>query len=193
VKNQQQAWNNRQGNAQQVETNLHIGRKISPAFLSDANLHGQGTRDGAWQISWSNLLTFFETQGLVVLGGVGAKAQSSWSRCCPGGKFSKASRNLQSKTGIDILDRTKADLGKSKWIDYNQLLVSDLRTWNHVAKPNKSQGKTQPEQGLDYITKAKDKSLGGSKAGKNQGHCGNQVAGKWSFAHTQFFSLEGAK
>ena len=193
MKNQEQAWNNRQGDAQRVETDLHLGRKLSPTFLSDANLHGQGTRNGAWQISWSNLLPFFETQGLVVLGGVGAKAQSSWSRCCPGGKLSKASRNLQSKTGIDILDRTKADLGNSKWIHNNQLLVSDFSAWNYVAKPNKAQGKTQPEQGLDYITKAKDKSLGGSKAGKNQGHHSYQVARKWSFAHTQFVSLEGAK
>jgi len=193
VKNQQQAWNNRQGNAQQVETNLHLGRKLSPTFLSDANLHGQGTRDGAWEISGSNLLPLFETQGLVVLGGVGAKAQSSWSRCCPGGKLSKTSRDLQSKAGVDILDRTKANLGNSKWIHNNQLLVSDFRTWNNVAKPNKTQGNTQPEQGLDYITKAKHKSLGSSKAGKNQGHYGYQVAGKWSFAHTHFVSLEGAK
>jgi len=193
VKNQQQAWNNRQGNAQRVETNSHIGRKLSPAFLSDANLHGQGTRDGAWQISGSDLLTFFETQGLEVFGGVGAKAQSTWSRCCPGGKLSKTSRNLQSKAGIDTLDCTKANLGNSKWIHNNQLLVSDFRTWNNVAKPNKAQGKTEPEQGLDNITKAKHKCLGGSKAGKNQGQGSYQVARKWSFAHTQFVSLEGAK
>jgi hypothetical protein len=122
-----------------------------------------------------------------------SEAQSSWSRCCPGGKLSKASRNLQSKTGIDILDRTKPDLGDSKWIHYNQLLVSDFSAWNNVAKPNKTQGKAQPEQGLDYITKSKDKSLGGSKDSKNQGHNGYQVARKWSFAHTQFVSLEGAK
>jgi hypothetical protein len=72
-------------------------------------------------------------------------------------------------------------------------MVSDFSAWNYVAKPNKAQGKTQPEQGLDHITKAKHKCLGGSKAGKNQGHYRNQVARKWSFAHTQFVSLEGAK
>jgi hypothetical protein len=124
---------------------------------------------------------------------VGAKAQTTWSRCCPGGQLSKASRTLQGKTGIDTLDRTQANLGNSKWIHNNQLLVFDFGAWNYVAKPNKSQGKAQPEQGLDHITKTKDKSLSGSKAGKNQGHRGYQVAGKWSFAHTQFVSLEGAK
>jgi hypothetical protein len=124
---------------------------------------------------------------------VGAVSQSSWSRCCPGGELSKASRNLQGKAGINILDSTKTDLGNSKRVHNNQLLVLDFSAWNYVAKPNKPQGKTQPEQGLDYITKAKHKSLGSSKAGKNQGHYSYQVAGKWSFAHTQFVSLEGAK
>jgi hypothetical protein len=124
---------------------------------------------------------------------VRAVSQSSWSRCCPGGELSKASRNLQGKAGINILDSTKANLGNSKWVHNNQLLVLDFSAWNYVAKPNKSQGKTQPEQGFDYVTGSKEQGLGTSKAGKNQGHCSYQVAGKWSFAHTQFFSLEGAK
>ena len=193
MNNQKQAWNNSQGNAQQIETDSHITRKFSPAFLSDANLHGQRTRNGAWQIAGSNLLTVLETKSLEVFGGVGAVSQSSWSRCCPGGDFSKTSRNLQSKTGIDILDRTKADFGNSKWVHNNQLLVLDFGAWNNVAKPNQSQGKSKPEQGFNHVTGAKEQGLGGSEAGKNQGHYGYQVARKWSFAHTQIVSLEGAK
>jgi hypothetical protein len=124
---------------------------------------------------------------------VGAKAQTTWSRCCPGGKLSKASRDLQSKAGIDVLDRTQPNLGNSKWIHNNQLLVLDFSAWNNVAKPNKTQGKAKPEQSFDYVAGAKEQGLGGSKAGKNQGHYSYQVARKWSFAHTQFVSSEGAK
>jgi hypothetical protein len=50
--------------------NRNLGGKISSVFLSHANLHGQRTGDGAWQISRSNQLAVLESQSLVVLGGM---------------------------------------------------------------------------------------------------------------------------
>lgn len=190
--NQQNTWHYSQSNAEQVRSDLYAAREtilLSSVF----DLESQGTRNGAWQISGSNQLSGLESEGFVVLGGVRAVSESSGSRCCPGGNLSKASGDLQGKASVDILDGADANLGDSKWVHDDELVVLDFSAWNNVAKPNQAQGKDQPEQGFNYITHAKKDGLAKRKACQDQRNNSNQVAGKRSLAHSQFNSLEGAK
>jgi len=190
--NQQNTWHYGQSNTEQVRSDMDVAREtilLSSVF----DLESQGTGNGAWQISGSNQLSGLESESFVVLGGMRAVSESSGGRCCPGGNASKASGDLQGKASIDILDSADANLGDSEWVHDDQLVFLDLSTWNHIAKPNQAQGKDQPEQGFNYITETKKDGLAKRKACQNQRNNRNQVAGKRSFAHSQFNSLEGAK
>ena len=190
--NQQNTWHYGQSNTEQVRSDMDLARETI-LLSSVLDLESQGTGNGAWQISGSNQFSGLESESFVVLGGVRAVSESSGSRCCPGGNASKASGDLQGKASIDILDSADANLGDSEWVHDDQLVVLDLSTWHHVAKPNQAQGKHQPEQGFNYITQTKKEGLAKRKACQNQRNNRNQVAGKRSFAHSQFNSLEGAK
>lgn len=190
---QQDSWNNSQAHVQKVQLDLNMVWQGDSGLASSLDLQRQGTRNGAWQISGSNQLSGLESESFVVLGGMRSVSQSSGSRCCPGGDLSKASGDLEGEASVDILDGTDANLGNSKWVHNNELVVLDFSAWNHVAKPNQAQGKDQPEQGFNYITQTKKDGLAKRKAGKDQRNNSNQVAGKGSLAHSQFNSLEGAK
>ena len=192
MENQQNTWDYGQSNTEQVRSDLYAARET--VLLSSVfDLESQGARNGAWQISGSNQLSGLEAEGFVILSGVRAVSESSGGRCCPGGNASKASGDLQGEASVDLLDSADANLRDSEWVHDDQLVVLDLSTWNHVAKPNQAQGKYQPEQGFNYITQTKKDGLAKRKACQNQRNNRNQVAGKRSFAHSQFNSLEGAK
>lgn len=190
---QQQAWNNGQSESEKVQTNLNLGGQLPALFLGDANLHGEGTRNGAWQISGSNLLAVLESESFVVLCGMGAEAKTPWRRCCPGGYASKASGDLQGKASIDILDGSQADASNSKWIGNQKLTIDNLGAWDNVAQPNQGQHKTQPERSFNQVTKSKEEGLAERQASKQQGRDGYDIAGSWSFVHSQIDSSKGAK
>lgn len=193
MKNQQNAWNNSQSDSQGVQIDLNLGRQLPTLLLSKTDLHGQRTGDGAWQISGSNQLAILEPESSVILRGVGTVSKSSRSRCCPGGNASEASGDLESESGVNILDGSDANSRNSKRISDQQLAVYHLDARDNVAKPNQTQTKNQPEQGFNYITLTKKDGLAKCKAGKDQRNNSNQVAGSWTFAHSQIDSSKGAK
>ena len=191
MKNQQQAWNNSQDDTQRVQVNRNLGGQISAVFLSHADLHGQRTGDGAWQISRSNQLAVLESQGLVIFGGVGAVSKSSGSWCCPSRDASKASADLQGEAGIDVFDGAESDSGNSEWVSDAKLLAYNLNAWDNVAQPDQSQSEAKPEQGFNQIAKAKEKWLTSSQCCKQQRSYGYDVAGKRTLTHSQFDSSKG--
>lgn len=190
---QQQAWNNSQSDSKQVQANLNLGGQLPALILGDSNLHGEGTGNGAWQISGSNLLAVLESESFVVLSGMGAEAKTPWSRCCPGGYASKASGYLQGKASIEILDGSKADASNSKWIGNQKLTVDNLGAWDNVSQPNQGQHKPQPERSFNQLTISKEKGLAKRQASKQQRRDGYDVAGSWALVHSQIDSSKGAK
>ena len=188
---QQNSWNNRQAYVEQVQLDLNMGWQDGTRFARSFDLQSQGSRNSAWQISGSNQLSGLESEGFVVLSGVRAVSESSRGRCCPGGNASKASGDLKGKASINILDGSESNLGDSEWIHNDELLISNLSTWNHIAKPNQTDSKNQPEQGFNQITKAKEKWLASSQCCKQQRGYGYDVAGKRTLTHTQFDSSKG--
>ncbi len=192
MKQKQDSWNYGQANTQNIQLDLNVSRK---AGLSSKvpNLEGQGTRDGAWKISGSDLLTVLEAESFVILGGVGSVSKSSRSRCCPSGNRSEGSTDFQSKAGIDIFDRAEPNLGNAERVHNQKFVVLDVSTGHHVAKPNKTQYQADPQQGFKYIAQAKKDRLAHSHSSKQQGQDGYQVAGSWTLSHSQFTSSKGAK
>ena len=187
---QQQTWNYRQSNTENISFDFYATRSL---FLlsGSLNLQGQRTGDGTWQIARSNQLTGFESQDFVVLGGVRAVSESARSRCCPSGNAPKGSRYFQGKPSIDAFDGSKSNSCSSKRVNNQKLAVLNVSTWNYIAEPNKTKGETYPKQCSVKILRAIKNRLASSQCSKQQRSYRYEVAGSGTLTHSQFDSLKG--
>lgn len=146
-----------------------------------ANLHGKGAGNGAGKVAGSNFFTLLEPQDSKVLFGMAAMSESRGSWSGPSRHLSKVTGQVQGKASIDLLDRSKADLMTSQWVEDVNLVGFDLEGWNDVVGVNNAQDQHNNRNASDASFEAGVEALQAGNASKEQTCKCNDVARGGSF------------
>ena len=146
-----------------------------------ANLHGKGSGNGAGKVAGANLFTLLEAQDSKVLFGVAAVSESRRSWSSPSRHLAKVTGEVQGKAGVDLLDRPKANLMASQWVEDVNLVGLDLEGWNDVVGVNNAQNQHNNRNASDASFEAGVEALQAGNASEEQTCKCNDVARGGSF------------
>ena len=190
---EKERWYYCQGNSKVVRSNLRDRRKILGTVLHALNLQSNRSSNCARHVTRSHQLTRFQTQSSKVFGGVGAMTKATWCWGCPSRNTPKFAAYLKGKASVYISYGTDAYLRQSKGIDNLEVLTLNFDTGNHVTKPNPTECKEQPQQGLYQVAIAKENWLASCQCSQqNRTDCYHVTRGG-SLTHSHLAFAKGAK
>lgn len=185
-------WQSNKQNTWLIETSRVAGIGLG-LFQCSPNQESIGSGKSTWKVARPHIVPVLEAKSSKVLGGVASVAESARSRGRPGGNFSEVTSNVQSKSGVNILNCSESNFVSKKWVSNNEQVLAKFQRWNDVVRKDK----TQSQQ--DYCCSlpasfwfGEFESVDERKAGHDDGKDCNQIAGRRSF-HPVIFARKEQK